>query len=75
MVEHGTAAASKIPGISDVRQNRYSSKSHGKDNSLFVAFAPRDSNPKIAIAVVVENAGQGRQIGPRLLQAIWLKNI
>jgi len=29
-----------------------------KDNSVFVAFAPRD-NPKIAIAVVVENSGQG----------------
>jgi penicillin-binding protein 2 len=32
--------------------------SHGEDNSVFVAFAPRD-NPKIAIAVVVENGGQG----------------
>ncbi len=31
---------------------------HGKDHSLFVAFAPRD-NPKIAIAVMVENAGFG----------------
>ena len=33
-------------------------KTHGKDNSVFVAFAPRE-NPKIAIAVVVEAAGQG----------------
>ena len=31
---------------------------HGKDHSLFVAFAPRD-NPKIAIAVMVENSGYG----------------
>ena len=31
---------------------------HGKDHSLFVGFAPRE-NPKIAIAVVVENAGFG----------------
>jgi penicillin-binding protein 2 len=29
-----------------------------KDNSMFVCFAPRE-NPKIAIAVVVENAGYG----------------
>ena len=29
-----------------------------KDHSVFVAFAPRD-NPKIAIAVIVENAGYG----------------
>jgi penicillin-binding protein 2 len=32
--------------------------SRGKNHSVFVAFAPRD-NPKIAIAVVVENAGYG----------------
>jgi penicillin-binding protein 2 len=30
----------------------------GKDHSVFVAFAPKD-NPKIAIAVYVENAGFG----------------
>ena len=29
---------------------------HGKDHSIFIAFAPMD-DPKIAIAVVVENAG------------------
>lgn len=31
---------------------------HGKDHSVFIAFAPKD-NPKIAIAVFVENAGFG----------------
>ncbi len=31
---------------------------HGEDHSNFVAFAPKD-NPKIAIAVVVENGGFG----------------
>jgi penicillin-binding protein 2 len=31
---------------------------HGENHSVFVAFAPR-VNPKIAIAVVVENAGYG----------------
>ncbi len=31
---------------------------HGEDHSVFMAFAPRD-NPKIAIAVYVENAGAG----------------
>ena len=31
---------------------------HGKDHSVFIAFAPKD-NPKIAIAVYVENAGFG----------------
>ncbi len=31
---------------------------HGRDHSVFVAFAPKQ-NPKIAIAVLVENAGWG----------------
>ena len=31
---------------------------HGKDHSIFIAFAPKD-DPKIAIIVVVENAGFG----------------
>ena len=31
---------------------------HGEDHSVFIAFAPKD-NPKIAIAVFVENAGFG----------------
>ena len=31
---------------------------HGKDHSIFIAFAPKD-DPKIAIAVYVENVGFG----------------
>ncbi len=31
---------------------------HGKDHSIFIAFAPKD-NPQIAIAVYVENVGYG----------------
>lgn len=32
--------------------------SHGRDHAIFIGFAPMD-NPKIAVAVVVENAGFG----------------
>jgi penicillin-binding protein 2 len=31
---------------------------HGKDHAIFIAFAPFD-NPKIAVSVLVENAGYG----------------
>ncbi len=31
---------------------------HGEDHSGFIAFAPKE-NPQIAVAVYVENAGQG----------------
>ncbi|MES2378968.1 MAG: penicillin-binding protein 2 [Bacteroidota bacterium] len=58
VVDYGTAAGSKIPGIVMCGKTGTADNSHGKPNSVFVAFAPRD-NPKIAIAVVVENSGQG----------------
>ncbi len=58
VVESGTAAGSKIPGIIMCGKTGTAQVNHGKDNSVFVAFAPRD-NPKIAIAVIVENSGQG----------------
>jgi penicillin-binding protein 2 len=58
VVDHGTAVGAKIPGIIMCGKTGTADNSHGKPNSVFVAFAPRE-NPKIAIAVIVENAGQG----------------
>jgi penicillin-binding protein 2 len=58
VVEYGTAMGSKIPGIIMCGKTGTVQNSHGKDHSVFVAFAPKD-NPKIAIAVVVENSGDG----------------
>ena len=56
--EHGTARMSAIPGISVGGKTGTAENPHGKDHSIFMAFAPVD-NPQIAIAVVVENAGFG----------------
>jgi len=58
VVEDGTARRSKIPGIIMCGKTGTAQNPRGEDNSVFVAFAPRD-NPKIAIAVVVENSGEG----------------
>jgi penicillin-binding protein 2 len=58
VVDHGTAETSKIPGIVMCGKTGTAQNPHGEDNSVFVAFAPRE-NPKIAVAVVVENSGQG----------------
>ncbi len=58
VVDRGTAAASHIPGIIMCGKTGTAQNPHGENHSVFVAFAPRD-HPKIAIAVVVENAGQG----------------
>ena len=56
--EHGTARMSAIPGITVGGKTGTAENPHGKDHSIFMAFAPID-NPQIAIAVVVENAGFG----------------
>jgi len=54
----GTAWYSRIPEIEMCGKTGTVQNPQGKDHSVFVAFAPRE-NPKIAIAVVVENAGFG----------------
>jgi len=58
VVDHGTAVGSKISGIVMCGKTGTAQNNHGEDHSVFVAFAPRE-NPKIAIAVVVENSGEG----------------
>ncbi len=66
VVDLGTGRGAKIPGINICAKTGTAEnyrKIDGKriklkDNSLFVCFAPRE-NPKIAIAVIVENAGFG----------------
>jgi penicillin-binding protein 2 len=66
VVEHGTARIAMIPGINICAKTGTAEnfrildgrRVQLKDNSVFVCFAPRE-NPKIAIAVVVENAGFG----------------
>jgi penicillin-binding protein 2 len=55
---YATARRSKIPGIIMCGKTGTAQNPHGKNHSVFVAFAPRE-NPKIAIAVVVENSGDG----------------
>ncbi len=57
-VQSGTARRGKIPGIVVCGKTGTSQNPHGKDHSVFFAFAP-EKNPKIAIAVLVENAGFG----------------
>ncbi len=54
----GTATRAQIPGYNICAKTGTAQNPHGKNHSLFVAFAPME-DPKIAIAVVVENAGYG----------------
>lgn len=54
----GTATESRIPGILMCGKTGTVQNNRGKNHSVFIGFAPRD-NPKIAIAVIIENGGYG----------------
>jgi penicillin-binding protein 2 len=79
LVVQGTGTATRIRmkefqigGKTGTAQNP-----HGKDHALFICFAPFD-DPKIAIAVVVENVGFGAThaapIAKKMLEAYLLKD-
>jgi penicillin-binding protein 2 len=57
-VAAGSAASAFLPDIGICGKTGTSQNPHGEDHSVFIAFAPRE-NPKIAIAVYVENSGYG----------------
>lgn len=66
VIENGTGRIARIDGISIAGKTGtaenygiiYGKREKLEDHSWFVCFAPRE-NPKIAIAVIVENAGFG----------------
>ncbi len=58
VVEAGTAKAARVEGITLCGKTGTAQNPHGDNHSMFAGFAPKD-NPKIAIAVVVENGGYG----------------
>ncbi|QCX37838.1 penicillin-binding protein 2 [Aureibaculum algae] len=63
-VEKGTARWSRVEGIEICGKTGTAENPQGQDHSIFIAFAPKD-NPKIAIAVFVENGYWGsRWAGP-----------
>jgi penicillin-binding protein 2 len=55
---YGTAPRAVMQEIAICGKTGTAQNPHGYDHSVFMAFAPKD-NPKIAIAVYVENAGWG----------------
>ena len=58
---YGTGYRANTAGITICGKTGTSQNSHGDDHSVFFAFAPKD-DPKIALAIYVENAGFGGDI-------------
>ena len=54
----GTARAARIPGVTICGKTGTAQNPHGKDHAVFICFAPME-DPKIAMAVYVENSGFG----------------
>jgi penicillin-binding protein 2 len=60
-VNGGGGATATVAALKDITvcgKTGTAQNPHGKDHSVFIAFAPKD-DPEIAIAVFVENAGFG----------------
>ena len=56
--ELGTSNIAKMEDVTVCGKTGTAQNPHGEDHSIFIGFAPKD-NPKIAIAVYVENGGWG----------------
>ncbi len=73
----GTAVGIKSKEIQIAGKTGTAQNPHGKDHALFIGFAPFD-NPKIAVAVVIENVGFGATyaapVAKKMIEAYLLKN-
>lgn len=58
VVQAGTGRAAQISGVEVCGKTGTSQNAKGDDHAIFIAFAPKH-NPKIAIAVIVENGTFG----------------
>lgn len=58
----GTCRGANLPDIEVAGKTGTAQNPHGADHSAFMGFAPYN-NPKIAVAVYVENAGYGAAFG------------
>jgi penicillin-binding protein 2 len=54
----GTGGLARIPGVISAGKTGTAENPHGEDHAWYVGFAPFD-NPKIAVAVLLENSGFG----------------
>ncbi len=79
VVESGTGAKAKVPGVliagktgtaQVVKKGEEKRQADLKDHGWFVSFAPVD-NPKIAVVVLVENGGFGGQVAAPVAKAVY----
>ncbi|HEY3156875.1 MAG TPA: penicillin-binding protein 2 [Candidatus Eisenbacteria bacterium] len=71
---NGTGGQARLDSIAVAGKTGTAQNPHGKDHALFICFAPADA-PRIAVAVLVENAGHGSSaaapIARKVLEAFF----
>ena len=71
---HGTGGQARLDSITVAGKTGTAQNPHGKDHALFICFAPAEA-PRIAVAVLVENAGHGSTaaapIGRKVLEGFF----
>ena len=60
VIESGTGNNANVEGLRVCGKTGTVQNPHGEDSSVFIGFAPEE-DPKIAIAVYVENGGWGNE--------------
>ena len=70
----GTGGSAKVEGYRVAGKTGTAQNPHGDDHALFICYAPAEA-PRIAVAVLVENAGHGSTaaapIAQKVLQAFF----
>src|SRR5437867_1948876 len=71
---NGTGGQARLDSIAVAGKTGTAQNPHGKDHALFICFAPAEA-PRIAVAVLVENAGHGSSaaapIARKVLEAFF----
>jgi penicillin-binding protein 2 len=65
----GTAWRARVEGVNVAGKTGTAQNPHGEDHAAFVCFAPVE-NPQIAIAVLVENGGEGGLTAAPMARAV-----
>jgi peptidoglycan glycosyltransferase len=69
VIDNGQANGVQIPGVKVGGKTGTAESGQGTSHAWFIAFAPAD-NPTIAVAVVVENGGQGGVVASPVAGAV-----
>lgn len=71
-VPGGTALAARVDGVNVCGKTGTAQNPHGNDHAWFICFAPKEK-PRIAMCVMVENAGLGGAISAPIAQKMLQK--